>query len=332
VPVDGAVLAVTGKRSARPVLVVLRALGLGDLLTVVPALRALADAFPDHCRLLAAPAALGPLADLTGAVHGTVATAPLAPLRRSLGRADVAVNLHGRGPESHRVLLAARPRRLIAYAHPAVGRTRTSPSWPPGDHEVVRWCRLLAAHDIPADPERLDLARPDVRLPPEQRGITILHPGAGSPARRWPADRWGAVARGEVERGRRVLVTAGPGEEGLAAAVLRSAGPAGEPGGPVSPAGPTDLLHLAALVAAAGRVVCGDTGVGHLATAFGTPSVVVCGPTSPARWGPPPDRTIHRVLWAGTEGSPHGAEPDPGLLRIEADAVIDALATLPAPR
>ena len=38
-------------------LVVLRALGLGDLLTAVPALRGLARAFPDHERVLLAPAA-----------------------------------------------------------------------------------------------------------------------------------------------------------------------------------------------------------------------------------------------------------------------------------
>ncbi|MDQ1488361.1 MAG: hypothetical protein QOJ23_875 [Actinomycetota bacterium] len=333
-PLDGDVLAVNGLPD-RPVLVVLRALGLGDLLTAVPALRALAHAFPDHRRLLAAPAVLGPLARLTGAVHATVDTAPLAPLQPSLWGADVAVNLHGRGPQSHRVLLAARPRRLIAFAHPAVRCTRTSPPWPAEDHEVVRWCRLLAAHGIAADPERLDLEAsplgpPAVGPAPEWRNATILHPGAASPARRWPAERWGAVARSEAEQGRRVLVTAGPGEEGLAASVVRAAGTAGGPGGPVNPAGPTDLLHLAALVAAAERVVCGDTGVAHLATASGTPSVVLFGPTSPDGWGPPPGRTIHRVLWAGREGDPHAAEPDPGLLRIGVDVVVEALAALPA--
>jgi ADP-heptose:LPS heptosyltransferase len=76
--------------------------------------------------------------------------------------------------------------------------------------------------------------------------------------------------------------------------------------------------------------VCGDTGVAHLATALGTPSVVLFGPTAPARWGPPPDRPIHRVLWAGAEGDPHADRPDPGLLRIGVDDVLVELADLPS--
>ena len=39
----------------RPLLVAYRALGLGDLLTGVPALRALRDAYPEHRLVLAAP-------------------------------------------------------------------------------------------------------------------------------------------------------------------------------------------------------------------------------------------------------------------------------------
>jgi hypothetical protein len=44
-------------------------------------------------------------------------------------------------------------------------------------------------------------------------------------------------------------------------------------------------------------------------------------------WGPT-DRECHRVLWRGTSGDPHGDTPDPGLLAIAADEVLEALASL----
>jgi ADP-heptose:LPS heptosyltransferase len=94
-------------------------------------------------------------------------------------------------------------------------------------------------------------------------------------------------------------------------------------------AGETDLLGLAATIAHAGRVVCGDTGVAHLATAYGTPSVVLFGPTPPSEWGPPPDRPRHQALWAGGRGDPHADTPDPGLLAITVQDVLDALQRAP---
>jgi ADP-heptose:LPS heptosyltransferase len=94
-------------------------------------------------------------------------------------------------------------------------------------------------------------------------------------------------------------------------------------------AGRTDLHELAAVVGAAGRVVCGDTGVGHLATALGVPSVLLFGPTSPETWGPWHAGERHRVLWAGRTGDPHGRTPHAGLLEIEPRDVLAELATLP---
>jgi ADP-heptose:LPS heptosyltransferase len=132
------------------------------------------------------------------------------------------------------------------------------------------------------------------------------------------------VARAERAAGRTVLLSAGPGEERLA---RRVAARAGLPAAAVRAGG--DVLALAALVAHAGRVVCGDTGVAHLATAFATPSVVLFGPLSPALWGPP-RRPWHRALWAGRPGDPHGRSLDPGLAAVTVDEVLDALADLPA--
>lgn len=315
----------SARNGGRPTLLILRALGLGDLLTAVPALRALADAFPDHRRVLAAPQTLAPLAALSGAVSEVVDTKPLAPLAASLCGADVAVNLHGRGPQSHRVLLDARPRRLISFANPEVPESAGSPPWRAGEHEVSRWCRLLEGCGIPADPGRLDLSPPPRPVPESARGATLIHPGAASAARRWPADRWAAVARFEAAKGRAVVVTGGAGEVDLARSVAEAAGLEEA----AVYAGRTDLMELAAVVAAAGRVVCGDTGVAHLATALRTPSVVIFGPVSPAEWGPPPDRPWHRTIWTGSRGDPHADSPDPGLLEIGVTAVLEALVELP---
>ena len=305
----------------RPLLVALRPLGLGDLLTGIPALRALRATFAEHRLVLAAPAVLRPLALLSGAVDDVVHTRPLQPLPHALRGADLAVDLHGRGPRSHRVLLASQPRRLIAFANPAVPKSRGMASWRAEEHEVNRWCRLLAEAGIRADPDDLDLPSPPRAHASAGLGATLVHPGAASAARRWPADRFAAVARAEADAGRRVLVTGSAREAALAHAVAEEAGLPPE----AVLAGRTDLLGLATLVAAAGCLVSGDTGVAHLATAFRTPSVVLLGPTPPTWWGPPPERHWHCAIWAGLRGDPHAAEPHPGLLRI---GVADVLAEL----
>lgn len=307
-------------------LVVLRALKLGDLMTAIPALRALGDAFSGHRRILATPKVFEPLVRCAGLADEVVDASGLAPLQRSLAGPDVAVDLHGRGPGSQPLLVALRPRRLIAFAHPEVPATAGGPQWRPGEHEVARWCRLLEESGIPADPARLDIDPPAVGVPAWLRGATIIHPGAASAARRWPAERFAEVARAEAAMGRAVAVTGTADELGLASEVAAQAGLP-----PVCVlAGRTDLLSLVALVGAAGRVVSGDTGLAHVATALSTPSVVLFGPISPALWGPPPDRPWHRSLWAGGSGDPHAPTVDPGLLRITVDDVLNKLTALPA--
>jgi ADP-heptose:LPS heptosyltransferase len=310
-------------RDFRPLLLVLRALGVGDFLTAVPALRALADAFPGYRRVLAAPEPLRPLVELCDAVDALLPVDALAPVP-VVRRPVVAVNLHGRGPQSHRALLGTEPVRVLLFEHRDVSRSSGHPRWRADEHETARWCRLLTEEGVPADARRLDLEPPDEASPAP--GATVVHPGAADVARRWPVERFAAVARAEAAAGRRVVVTGAPDEVQLAAAVVARAG--------LPPdallAGRTDLRGLATVVASAGRVVCGDTGIAHLATALGAPSVVLFGPTPPSQWGPPPDRRRHRVLWAGRIGDPHAPTTDAGLLDIGVADVLAALDTLPA--
>ena len=305
-------------------IVVLRALGLGDLLTAIPALRALRRAYPEHRITLCTPAGLAALAELSGAIDDVHDAHPLEPLGDELAGCDLAVNLHGRGPQSHRVIEALRPRRTIAFRHADVPWSTAGPEWRADEHEVARWCRLLEWSGVPADATDLYLEMPGVVRDPS---LTLIHPGAASRSRRWPVERFAAVARDEAARGHDVLVTGGARERELARRVADQAGL--RPARVV--AGQTGVLELARLVARAGRLVCGDTGVAHLATALRTPSVVLFGPMPPARWGPPDSRR-HVALWAGTTGDPHGDAPDPGLLRIEVEQVLEALDRLAARR
>ncbi|WP_030437345.1 glycosyltransferase family 9 protein [Actinoplanes subtropicus] len=298
-------------------ILVLRALGVGDLVTAVPALRGLSAAFYREPLALAAPPSLTPLIGLIGGVDRVLPTDGLAPHRWDIAPPRLAVNLHGRGPESHRLLHAAAPGELWAFANPEADHL-DGPGWIDEEHEVHRWCRLLRHYGVATDETDLALAVPPLPVP---RGVTIVHPGAKSPSRRWPPDRFAAIARRLREAGHQVVVTGSAAERDLRVRVAEGAGLA------ASPLPVTGLAELAALVAHARLVVSGDTGIAHLATAYGTPSVTLFGPMSPQRWGPPP-RPYHRTIWHGTRSEPGdqpGPDVHPALLAIGEQAVLQAI-------
>jgi ADP-heptose:LPS heptosyltransferase len=295
---------------------VLRALGLGDLLTGVPALRGLRRALPAARIVLATRGELAELALSCGAVDEVLPTAGLGQLRWAGERPDVAVNLHGRGPESIADLLSAKPKSLITHRNPRYPEL-AGPPWREELHEVDRWCALLGWGGIVCEPADLMLQRPAGY--PEMPGVVVIHPGAAYPSRRWPAERFGTVAAALAAAGHRVLITGSAAERELARTVAECAG---LPESAVV-AGRLDIPGMVALISDAQLLVCGDTGVGHIATATGTPSVLLFGPTPPSRWGPRgPGR--HIALWAGDRGDPHGDRPHPGLLLLTPSRVLDA--------
>ena len=300
----------------RRVALAVRALGLGDFLTGLPALSLLKQALPDHSVVLAAPSVFAPLVPYVAAIDHLLPAGELMPLDRRYTGVDVAVDLHGNGPESRRLLADLQPARLVAFADSAAGVP--GPPWFAAEHEVARWCRLVstafARPDLTWPSVAGAVATPEVDVPP---GLTIVHPGAAAVARRWPADRFAEVAARLRRAGHQVVITGGNAERSLAEEVASASGTATLLDLP--------LLRLLAVVAAARLVVCGDTGIGHVASNYRTPSVLLFGPVAPARWGPPAD-PVHRVVFAGDgTGDPHGTAPDPALLRITVPEVLDAV-------
>ncbi|MGQ7297048.1 glycosyltransferase family 9 protein [Quadrisphaera sp. KR29] len=301
----------------------LRALGLGDALTGVPALRGLRRARPADRLVLAGPPETGELLVAEGVVDAVLPVRGLAPLAPDalvhaaaehpgvLGgdAVGLAVNLHGRGPQSTAALAALAPRELVAFDLP--GR----PAWADDVHEVERWCSLVRG--LGGACGAADLVLRDVPLA-GRTGPVVVHPGAASAARRWPAQRWAQVVSALRARGRAVVVT-GAGAEAPVCAQVAAAGAQ-------DLCGRLPLAELLELVTSSPLLLSGDTGAAHVATATRTPSVLLFGPTSPARWGPAVDADRHRVVWHAREGDPpgdpHADAPDPVLLRATPSDVL----------
>jgi len=308
---------------------VLRALGLGDTLTGVAALRGVRRAWPGRRVVLAGPAQPAAWLARLGVVDDVLPAHGLDPLAWGWsGSGHVAVDLHGRGPQSHRVLQATRPDRLVGFACAEAGHA--GPEWDDAEHEVLRWCRLVRSAGGECGPDDLRLAPP---VPAPRRGRhAVVHPGAAAGSRRWPADRWARVAARLAALGLDVVVTGSAAERELCARVCAGARSAAAGAPRIDDvSGQLDLAALADVVATARVLTSGDTGVAHLATALGTPSVTLFGPTSPSTWGPVVDQESHLVLWHGDPGSPgdpHASRLDPALAAVTVTEAITAVELL----
>jgi ADP-heptose:LPS heptosyltransferase len=307
----------TGLSVQQPTLLVLRALKLGDLLVAVPALHALRRAFPGHRLVYAGPAWLADVLSLVGGFELLPANGLDTPLAVAPGTVDIAVNFHGRGPQSTSLLEAVAAQRLITH-----GTAGGGPPWVEQMHERERWTRLLHWHGIEADPLEVQLARPKASSP--LPAAAVVHVGAAYGSRLWPEMRFAAVASALDEAGHEVVFTGSADERDRA---LRVARRAGLPDTAVL-AGSQPLGEFAALVAEAAVVVSADTGAAHLAVAYARPSVVFFGPAPPEQWGPPPGP--HMVLTRPElrRGDVFAAEPDPALLGVGVQDVLAALREL----
>lgn len=302
----------------KPELLVLRALKLGDLLVAVPALKALRRAYPEHRLRYAAQGWLSEALGLVGGYELLPTHGLDEPLALEPGVVDVAVNLHGSGPESQGRIEALQARHTIGHR----SHYRDGPPWRAELHERERWAALLEWHGIEADPLDIQLTTP--RQPSPVPAATVLHVGAAYGSRLWPAERFAAVASALAAAGHNVVFTGGSGERQRALDVCLQSGLGDE----TVLAGQLGLGEFAAAIAGARLVISADTGAAHLASAYGTPSVVLFGPAPPEIWGPPPGP--HTVLTRAElrRGDTFAHQPDPALLAVTVQDVLAAVREL----
>ncbi|HEX7021290.1 MAG TPA: glycosyltransferase family 9 protein [Trueperaceae bacterium] len=314
-------------------MVVVRALrGLGDMLCVVPALRALRAGLPRaRITLLGLPEARSfvrrysaylddflEFPGFPGIPEKPVDARALPAFFRQVHdrHFDLALQMHGSGTFSNAftVLLSARVTAgcyLDALSRP---NPETFMPYRARESEVRRWLALMTFLGMPAAGEFLEFpidshdlqefdALEEARdLPPGS--YVCIHPGANEDRRRWSPHKFAAVGDGLAARGLQVVLTGSAGERMLAAETAEAMRAR-----PLDLSGRTSLGVLAVLLAGARLLVSNDTGVSHLADALRLPSVVVFLASDPERWAPL-DRARHRVVGLPAEGNARGDCPE----------------------
>ncbi len=198
-------------------------------------------------------------------------------------RFDVVISPHRSSRSAVIALLSGAPAR-IGYREselPCLYTTRVRR--PMGRHEAERVLALAAPLGITAADAQPALAvteeeRARARAAAGGKRYALVSPSSAWPTKRWTEAGFAAVGDWLAARGFAVVLTGGPGEEAVAAAVAaRMKAP------PVNLAGATTVRELLALVAEAAVVVANDSAPVHVAAALGVPTVAVFGATVPAQ-------------------------------------------------
>ncbi len=302
--------------------------GLGDMLCLVPALRALRTALPEaHVSLIGLPSSkefvtrfdcyIDELVESPGCPGIPEARTQIGKLPSFFAamqerRFDLALQLHGDGTITNlfTVMLGACLNGGFFVPGRFCPDTKRFLPYREDESEATRYLRLLSLLGIPPMGEGLEFPlrkedREALSLVPEARKLepgayVCVHPGAHEQGRRWPPELFARVADAVYGLGFPIVLTGYGPERSLTrkvAAAMESK--------PLDLAGRTTLGALAVLLSNARLLVCNDTGVSHLAAALRVPSVVIFTGSDPARWAPS-DSRLHRAVNACPQGGDGG--------------------------
>ena len=159
------------------------------------------------------------------------------------------------------------------------------------------------------------------------RKRVAIHPGTSRKQahKRWPEDHYATLARGLAAEGCAPILTWGPGEEEIVAAIASGSGGAGI----IAP--PMTLPEMRILLTGCRLFIGGDTGPMHLAWTHGIPVVALFGSTDPQINGPLGEG--HRILapaWGDGLPAPGRGDTE-SIKKIMPDQVLAAARELLAP-
>jgi ADP-heptose:LPS heptosyltransferase len=173
-------------------------------------------------------------------------------------------------------------------------------AYPDYGSEIERHVKLMEYLGIPSQGTDLEfpLTSQDqheydsLKLPLQPKKYVCIHPGSRGSWRQWPTTHFAAMADYAVACGFEAVITGTKDEAEIVDEVIsQMLQPA------LNLAGKTSLGAIGILIKNSYALISNCTGVSHMAAAFKTPSIVISMDGEPERWGPINKDIHHTINW-----------------------------------
>ncbi len=293
---------------------IFRALQLGDMLNVVPAIRALRAAYPDaRITLLSLPWAeqfvkrfdtyfdrFIHFPGYVGLPEQAFDEAAYQSFLQTIKNEnfDLLLQMQGNGTIVNEMLLQWNAKQVAGFCNEeSIVDSDLFMSYPDYGSEIHRHLALMQHFGLPLQGDHLEFP---VTKQEEQeweglkaksglQNYVCIHPGSRGSWRQWPPEYFARLADYCVETGFTVVITGTKNEAEITQNVI-----ANMQHKAIDVTGETSVGAMALLIRHAACLIANCTGVSHIASATQTPSIIISMDGEPQRWSPL-NKDIHFV-------------------------------------
>jgi ADP-heptose:LPS heptosyltransferase len=294
---------------------VFRVLQLGDMLCVIPAMRALRAKYPSaKITLLGMPWAKSFTERFSGYFDKFIHFPGYPGLPEQLfdeekldlflknvrkEKFDLLLQMQGNGTIVNPLLFQFGAKNVAGFCNnESFVESPFFMPYPNHGTEIRRHLFLMEHLGIPSQGDYLEfpLTNKDQKdfdellIPVYPKNYICIHPGSRGRWRQWPPGYFAMIADFCIEQGFTVVITGTQAESDITAEVIKCMHHI-----PIDLTGKTTLGAMAVLIQNAFAIVSNCTGVSHIADALNTPSIIISMDGEPQRWRPL-NKKIHRMI------------------------------------
>lgn len=301
---------------------IFRALHLGDLLCIIPTVRAIRAAFPNACITLIGLSwqksfvhrfhhYFDDFIDYPGwpgLPEKEVHTEAIAEFLQFMQKEhfDLILQMHGNGDITNTMCMLWGADRVAGLRRPGgyCPDEKLFPVSEDNEHEILRFLKLADVLNIPRkgvdlefpffeeEAERFSYLRNFLHIDKEK--YICVHPGARDIRRRWPPENFAFIADHFASRGYRIVLT---GSEAESALLEKTESMMRFPViNTIKQLHSVSLGELAMFIQHSALLLSNDTGVSHIAAALKAPSVIIFSPFSDRQRWAPLNTALHTII------------------------------------